>query len=57
MPRPLKYVFDVQVEKHVDKQVYVSLTDHDQLTKIRDLDAGTISQLTTITGQVCICVI
>lgn len=35
-----------------EKQLYVSFTDHDVLTKIRDLNATRISQLTKITGQV-----
>ena len=37
-----------------DKQFYVSFTDHDVLTKVRDLNATKISQLTKITGQVTI---
>jgi DNA replication licensing factor MCM6 len=35
-----------------EKQLYVSFTDHDVLTKIRDLNATRISTLTKITGQV-----
>lgn len=46
------YIKDQGEPMEQDKQFYVSFTDHDVLTKVRDLNATKISQLTKITGQV-----
>jgi DNA replicative helicase MCM subunit Mcm2 (Cdc46/Mcm family) len=35
-----------------DKQLYLSLTDHDVQHKVRELNANRIGQLVRITGQV-----
>ena len=35
-----------------DKQLYVSFVDHEMTTKVRDLNALKVGQLTKITGQV-----
>jgi len=36
----------------LDKQLYVSFIDHDVTTKVRDMNATKVGQLTKITGQV-----
>jgi len=45
------YVKD-QCSEEVDKQLYISFTDHEVLTKIRDLNAERVGQMTKIIGQV-----
>ena len=36
----------------LDKQLYVSFIDHEVNTKVRDMNATKVGQLTKITGQV-----